>query len=375
VIDHALSAPVEEAAFGAPGQAGDPDRIRALAREVVGVYEALMDWAASLRNAGVPQRFRDLVETTACLVDAPILQIREWIDSLADTTSRLPEIVAGATPEHPAKVEMNLKVEIDPTAKGRQEEAIAGLQGSLPTQAQPAAPTQSAVQRAPEPSPPQQAGFLKRWQAKRQEKAYDSDLAKWQEQRNAHAELLTMAEEYRGANTNEIMLAQGEALFCKVTNVALVEDRVKGGSWQGRSSGVSVPIGSLGGRSVRYRVGASRGHYVAGTPTPTAIDIGTVFVTNQRVIFQGAKQTRECQFKKLIGVQHDDAEGSTTLSVSNRQKPTTVIYGSNVASWFDFRLELALAHFRGTVDDVIAEAQRDLDQIDTQRPVSPGRGA
>jgi hypothetical protein len=330
-----------------------------------------MDWAASLRNASVPQAFRELVETTACLVDAPILQIREWIDSLADTTSRLPEIVAGATREHPAKVEMNLKIEIDPTAKGRQEEAAARLRGSVSTQDQPAVPAQGAVQRVPEPSPPQHGGLFKRWRAKREENAYSSSLAKWQEQRDAHAELLTMAREYRGADTNEIMLAQGEALFCKVTNTALVEDRVKGGSWQGRSSGVSVPIGSLGGRSVRYRVGASRGHYVAGTPTPTAIDTGTVFVTNQRVIFQGSKQTRECQFKKLIGVQHDDAEGSTTLSVSNRQKPTTVIYGSNVAPWFDFRLELALAHFRGTVDEVIAEVQRDLEQIESQRPASP----
>jgi len=62
-----------------------------------------------------------------------------------------------------------------------------------------------------------------------------------------------------------------------------------------------------------------RGHYVSGAPTPTAIDNGTVYVTNQRVIFQGSKQTRECKFAKLLGVQHDDVEGSTTLSVSNRQ--------------------------------------------------------
>jgi len=57
----------------------------------------------------------------------------------------------------------------------------------------------------------------------------------------------------------------------------------------------------------------------------------TVFITNQRVIFQGSKQTRECAFAKLIGFEHDDATGSTTFSVSNRQKPTTIHYGPDLS--------------------------------------------
>ena len=40
-----------------------------------------------------------------------------------------------------------------------------------------------------------------------------------------------------------------------------------------------------------------------GAPTPTAIDTGTVFITNKRVVFEGPRQTRECDFAKLIGVQ------------------------------------------------------------------------
>lgn len=107
-----------------------------------------------------------------------------------------------------------------------------------------------------------------------------------------------------------------------------------------------------------------------GAPTPTAIDTGTVFVTNQRVIFQGAKQTRECAFAKLIGFQHSD-DGSTTFSVSNRQKPTTIHYGPSISGWFDFRLDLALAHFRGTVGDLVAQLQADLAQLDAERPMAP----
>jgi hypothetical protein len=213
--------------------------------------------------------------------------------------------------------------------------------------------------------------MFERWREKRAEQKHEKALAAWQANRDAHAELVKFAEEFEGLNTDEIMLSQGERLFYKVTNVGLIEDRVRGGHYEGRSSGVSIPIGSLGGRSIRYRVGANRGHYVQGTPTPTAIDTGAVFITNKRVIFEGSRQTRECNFAKLLGVQHDDKEGATTLSVSNRQKPTTIFYGPELSGSFDFRLELALAHFKRTVADVVAEAKQDLEAIDSARPVAP----
>jgi hypothetical protein len=212
-------------------------------------------------------------------------------------------------------------------------------------------------------------GWFKERRAKRVEQAYDQSLASWQVHRDAYGQLVEVARNFEGTDSSDIVLGNGEALFLQVTDCALIEERATGGHYEGRSSGFSVPVASIGGRSIRYRVGASRGHFVAGEPTPTAIDTGTAYVTNQRVIFQGARQTRECKFAKLIGFQHDGA--STTFSVSNRQKPTTVYYGSQVADAFDFRLELALAHFRGTVPDFIAQVEQDLNQIDSQRPSLP----
>jgi hypothetical protein len=167
------------------------------------------------------------------------------------------------------------------------------------------------------------------------------------------------------------MLGPGESVFYKVTGAALIEDRRSKGHYAGKSSGVSIPVGSIGGRSVRYRVGASRGHYEQGAPTPTAIDTGTVYITNKRVIFQGARQTRECAFAKLIGFHHSDSDGSTTFSVSNRQKPTTIHYGPKLSGSFDFRLDLALAHFRGTVGELVRQLQNELAQLDAQRPAAP----
>jgi hypothetical protein len=94
------------------------------------------------------------------------------------------------------------------------------------------------------------------------------------------------------------------------------------------------------------------------------------FVTNKRVIFQGSRQTRECRFDKLIGVQHDDAKGETTLSVSNRQKPTTIVYGPGVAAPFDLRLSLALAHYKGTVAELVSAAKHDLEELERGRPAA-----
>ena len=190
-------------------------------------------------------------------------------------------------------------------------------------------------------------------------------LQRWQAERDAYAEYLHTAQAFHGTGSSDLMLASGEYLFYQVAGAALIEERRTRGHYQGRYSGVSVPVGF----GVRYRTGGSRGHYVQGAAVPTAIDTGTVYITSKRVIFQGTRQTRECAFAKVIGFQHDQHGGSTTFSVSNRQKPTTIHYGPNLSGAFDFRLDLALAHFRGTVGDVVARLQADLARIDAARPV------
>jgi hypothetical protein len=200
---------------------------------------------------------------------------------------------------------------------------------------------------------------------------YQATLAAWQAQRDAYANLLTVAETYAGEPSTSILLKPGEAVFAAVTDVALVEDRRGAGEWKGRSQGFSMPVASIGGRSIRYRVGSSRGHFQQGTPTPTAIDVGTAYITNRRMIFQGARQTRECLFDKLVGFQHDDAIGQTIFSVSNRQKPTCIHYGSSLSDWFDFRLDLAIAHYRGTVDAMARDLRADLAALDSSVPVPP----
>jgi hypothetical protein len=207
--------------------------------------------------------------------------------------------------------------------------------------------------------------------AKQAAKAYDDAMKQWIEQGAWYKELIQTAQGFKGTGSGELVLGSGEAVFYKVTGAGLIEERRQQGHYEGRSSGVSIPVGSLGGHTVRYRAGASKGHYVQGASVATAIDTGTVHITNKRVVFQGAKQTRECAFVKLIGFQHDAAKGETTFSVSNRQKPTVVHYGPSLSSAFQFRLDLALAHYRGTVNDLVTRLVREANALLAQRPLPP----
>jgi hypothetical protein len=204
---------------------------------------------------------------------------------------------------------------------------------------------------------------------KKAEKQYEQHLAQWNDLHDSTEELIHLAESFAGDTSATILLKAGETVFATVNGASLIEDRRGAGHWEGHSSGVSVPVGSIGGHAVRYHVGASRGHYVQGSPTATAVDTGTVFVTNQRVIFQGARQTRECLFAKLVGFEHT-TDGSTIFSVSNKQKPTTVRYGPKVAGWFDFRLDLALAHYRGTLPQLIDHLRSQLTQLEHDKPTA-----
>lgn len=199
---------------------------------------------------------------------------------------------------------------------------------------------------------------------------YEQSLSAWQQQRSSLEHALDLARSFNGETSDLLLLKKGEAVFATVTNASLVEERRGAGHYEGRSAGVSVPIGKLGGHEVRYRVGATRGHYQQAPPQPSAVDTGTVVVTNQRVAFIGSRQTRECEFSKLVAAQHE-ADGTSVLSVSNREKPLVIHYGAQLAGWFRFRFDLAMAHFQGTVDQLIAQLQHQLGEVDAARPQPP----
>lgn len=207
--------------------------------------------------------------------------------------------------------------------------------------------------------------------AKKAESDYETALKNWQARCDQARENLRIAKTFQGINSTEIVLKPGEKLFLKTENVGLVEPRTTGGHYEGGSSGLSIPIGSLGGRSIRYRAGASKGHYVQGTPTPTYIDVGTSFITNRRVVFVGKSQTRECEYDKMLSCQNDPSRREMTISIKNRQKPTTIFYG-NVFPDAIFRQALAQAYYdKASVPAIVEAVEKGLANVIASKPVKP----
>ena len=203
--------------------------------------------------------------------------------------------------------------------------------------------------------------------------AQEQAAAAWQAEHDAYQHVLELARDFYGEQSSDVVLKKGEALYSKLDGSSLIEDRAGTGEWKGRSQGVSIPVGSLGGRSVRYRVGASKGHYVQGTPVATAIDTGTIFITNRRVIFRGHKQNRECVFDKLISCEHLDS-GESVFAVSNRQKNTVLHYGPALNDWFRVHYEVAFADYQGTRAQLVAEIEAHVAELDRSQP-APARVA
>ncbi|UUN27837.1 toll/interleukin-1 receptor domain-containing protein [Streptomyces sp. FIT100] len=120
-IERMLSLEVQERAFGAPGEPGNPELIEHIAKRIVGAYEQMMDVAAELRGAGVPEELSDVMEATARLTDHPLEQIRDFIDQIVAELDTVPERIARG---EELQISMDLIMAIDEAALRYQAEVL-----------------------------------------------------------------------------------------------------------------------------------------------------------------------------------------------------------------------------------------------------------
>ena len=228
-------------------------------------------------------------------------------------------------------------------------------------------------------------GFFEKRRAKRdaenrqrQDAAYQQAVADWEGEVEELRLMLDTVQTFRGFSPEEmtsggegvpIAPKRGERIFMIVSGIGLVESRKGRGHYQGGYSGFSFRIM----KGVRYHTGGSRGQFIPGEEKPTMIDNGTATVTDRRVVFQGAKATREWAYPKLIGIEHDSALPMTMIHVSNRQKPSGLWYGEEASENVRFRLSLATAVFAETVDAMTSSLKKELAEMESQRPAArPG---
>jgi hypothetical protein len=165
-----------------------------------------------------------------------------------------------------------------------------------------------------------------------------------------------------------IPLRRGEHVLYSLDGAGLIESRRGPGHWQGGSQAISVHV--PGTRSMRYRVGGTRGTFVAGDENPTLIDTGLLGITDHRAVFVGAQQTREWAWSKLVGFHDDQVAAWTGIAVSNRQKISGVSYPPAQAARVRFALELGVAIANGTVTDLVRDLGAERAEWAKQRPAS-----
>jgi hypothetical protein len=105
---HLFEPEVMEKAFGAPGEPGDPARIRQLAQRWTSFYEGLLDWAAKLRGASKSGTFRPLFDIEARLTDKPIHAYRAFVDLFVQRLEDSKEAIAAG-----GKVELQFELTLD----------------------------------------------------------------------------------------------------------------------------------------------------------------------------------------------------------------------------------------------------------------------
>ncbi len=195
--------------------------------------------------------------------------------------------------------------------------------------------------------------------------------------RKVLGDYLAIALTYAGQDATSfpaVVLKAGERGYFTFTGVGLIEPRQAAGHWEGHSQGVSIPVPGM--RSVRYRVGATKGHYVPGPELPTSIDTGSFSLTSLRAVFVGGAQTREWDWAKLIAIQHSDTHPWTNFAVSNRQKTSGILYGADHAEQVRFWIDFAVAKATGGTAGLAAELEQEIDALPAPAaavpPAAPG---
>jgi hypothetical protein len=197
-------------------------------------------------------------------------------------------------------------------------------------------------------------------QAAQQRAASDAESAR---HRTAIEEELEEAKSFMGVDPATVPSCPlhakpRERVFLSAEGAYLIEPRRQAGHWEGMSQGVSVHV--PGTKSMRYRIGATKGRYIQGEELPTPIDKGTFVITDQRAVFIGVKQSREWLWSKLIGFTHATDHPWTAISVSNREKTSGVLYDTQTADRVRFLLDLAAARSEGSTDELVHGLQAEL---------------
>jgi hypothetical protein len=213
---------------------------------------------------------------------------------------------------------------------------------------------------------------------RRRERKLAEELAAKRAEGDAALAAARMVLDYARLEVNEkniegVVLKRGEVGHFIIQGAGLSEPKRLPGQWTGSSKGVSFRIA----KGVRYHVGGTRGTFQQGEEVMQPTDFGTFVVTNQRCIFVGSKRSIEWAYSKLLGFSLEGIAGTAIFNVSNRQKASGVLYGTEHESKIEAVIAASIARFQG--DDVyrafIAELEADAHAAESAAGILPARSS
>lgn len=108
-LDRVLSDQAQTAAFGEPGEPGDPEMIKHLAQRLIQSYAGLLDWADEFRSLRFDGE-TNLGDLGAEMVSQPIRAYRDFVeDFIVQIETALAQLATG----HEGGIEMTLRITFD----------------------------------------------------------------------------------------------------------------------------------------------------------------------------------------------------------------------------------------------------------------------
>jgi len=216
-------------------------------------------------------------------------------------------------------------------------------------------------------------GFIADWKAKRAfkeaTKVYEVALADWQSDMETFekvAKAFELAAKGEDSADNETVQKDGEIVLWR--GKGQFHEAGRGaGQFVGASQGISVPVVA----GIRYRVGATRGTYVSGDPIQKYGEVGDVFLTTQRVLFNGMFNTKEWLFSKWNGAATSVEEDDFLFHVSNRQKTSGVLFSRTDGREFNRFLACAIIAAEHDIARVLKEVEKNRKELEEDKPEAP----
>lgn len=111
-INNILNPQAQVAAFGPPGQSGDPGRITYMAERLVGIYGDLLKVASSLRSARVQPDFARAYWIASYACDRPIWELRQFFFQMVREFNEA-SVTIHTQPGATIRLEPHLKLTLD----------------------------------------------------------------------------------------------------------------------------------------------------------------------------------------------------------------------------------------------------------------------